>query len=147
MMTDAATRFVAPLTFQTLSGRSVYTSIWQAEENHDSQHISLARNCDVLVLAPATANTMAKIAHGICDDLVSTVVCAVPQGVPVVVAPAMNADMWANPITQENVAKLREVLGYHMVGPGEGWQACRTLGAGRMSEVDEIFEAVAKVLG
>ncbi len=146
MMTEAATHFVAPLTFQTLSGRPVYTSMWQADENHDSQHIALARQCDLVVLAPATANIIAKLAHGICDDLVSTVICALPRKTPVLVAPAMNAEMWANPITRGNVAKLHDPLGYHVVGPEEGWQACRTSGAGRMSEPDTIAEAAEQLM-
>ncbi len=146
MMTEAATRFVTPLTFQTLSGRPVYTSMWQAEENFDAQHIALARGCDLVILAPATANMLAKISHGICDDLVSTVICALPRETPVLIAPAMNTEMWNNPITQKNVAELRDTLNYQFIGPDEGWQACRTSGAGRMSEADDIVAAAASLL-
>jgi len=150
LMTEAGTRFVTPLTFEALSGRPVYTSIWQQIEHHDSQHIALARRADAMVIAPASANTIAKLAHGICDNVVTTVACALPRepkAVPVLVAPSMNAEMWANPITQQNVRTLVEVLGWRMVGPGEGWQACRTKGAGRMSEPEQILEAVKDALG
>lgn len=147
LMTASAERFVTSLTFQTLSGRPVYTSLWEAQENFDAQHIGLARAADVMVIAPASANTIAKLAHGICDNVVTTVATALPRETPVLLGPAMNAEMWANPITQQNVTTLREVLGYHMVGPGTGWQACRTEGAGRMSEPDEIVEAIGGLLG
>lgn len=141
-MTDSATKFVTPLTFETLSGRPVYTSLWQRGEYSYAQHIELARWADRIVIAPATANLIAKIAHGICDDLLSTILCAAPQGTPLFAAPAMNADMLANPITQKNMATLSDELGYRFIGPGEGWQACRTSGAGRMSEPEEIYDAV-----
>ena len=149
LMTEAATRFVAPLTFEALSGRPVYTSIWQQVEHHDSQHIALARAADAMVIAPASANTIAKLAHGLCDNLVTTVACALPRepvAVPVFLAPSMNAEMWASPITQRNVRTLTEQLGWSIIGPAEGWQACRTRGAGRMSEPDEILKALAPVL-
>lgn len=147
MMSEAATRFVGPLTFQSLSGRPVFTSLWQAEDRPDAQHIGLARSTELVIIAPATADIIAKLAHGICDDLVSTVVCALPRTTPVLLAPAMNAEMWANPITQENLAKLKTTLGYHTVGPESGWQACRTAGEGRMSEPDAIRQAAIELLG
>lgn len=147
LMTEAATRFVGPLTFESLSGRPVHTSQWQQVENHDSQHIALARSADLMVIAPASANTIAKLAAGLCDNVVTTVACAMPRGVPVLLAPAMNAEMWENPITQRNVGTLRDVAGYRFVGPGEGWQACRTKGAGRMSEPEEILDQAKMVFG
>jgi len=149
LMTEAATRFVTPLTFEALSGRPVHTSLWQQVENRDSQHIALARGADGMVIAPASANTIAKLAHGVCDNVVTTVVCALPREpkpTPVLLAPSMNAEMWANPITQQNVRTLVETLGWRIVGPGAGWQACRTQGAGRMSEAEEIFAAVESIL-
>jgi phosphopantothenoylcysteine decarboxylase len=155
MMTEAATRFVGPLTFQSLSGHSVITSIWQADDHPDSQHVGLARWCDLLIIAPASADMLAKIAAGICDDVVSLTACALPKGgqgsgkksgTPALLAPAMNADMWESPVTQRNVATVREVLGFAMVGPEEGWQACRTRGMGRMSEPEAIMEAARKIL-
>lgn len=150
LMTESATKFVGPITFEALSGNAVHTSLWHQVESHDSQHIALARKADLMVIAPASANTIAKIAHGICDNVVTTVACALPrdpQATPVLFAPAMNAEMWASPITQRNVTTLTQALGWRMVGPGEGWQACRTKGAGRMSEPDEIFAAALQLLG
>ncbi|MFW6060474.1 MAG: flavoprotein [Phycisphaeraceae bacterium] len=145
LMTEAATRFVGPLTFQSLTGRTVLTSAWQpvSENDHpESPHVGLARWCDLLVIAPATADLIARLAHGLTDDVVSLVACALPRDTPVLVAPAMNAEMWQNPITQRNVQTLRDPLNYQIVGPEEGWQACRTTGAGRMSEPDAIYDAV-----
>lgn len=149
IMTEAATRFVTPLTFQALSGQSVLTSIWQADDRPDSQHIGLARWCDLFLIAPASADILAKLAHGLTDDLISLTACALPrspQRTPVLLAPAMNAQMWANPITQKNVATLKDVLGWQTVDPESGWQACRTAGEGRMSEPEAIFEAAQKIL-
>lgn len=141
VMTDAAQRFVTPLTFQTLTGRPVYSSLWQAEENYDSQHIGLARGIDLAIVAPATANIIARLASGLCDDLPTTCLCALPANVPVLFAPAMNADMWQNPITQRNAQTLRQTLNWQQVGPETGWQACRTRGPGRMAEPQIIFDA------
>jgi phosphopantothenoylcysteine decarboxylase/phosphopantothenate--cysteine ligase len=146
LMTEGATHFVAPLTFQALSGNPVITSIWQADDRPDSQHIGLARWCDLYILAPATADILAKLAAGICDDVVSLTACALPRTTPVLLAPAMNAQMWENPITQRNLATVKQLLRYQTVGPETGWQACRTAGAGRMSEPEAILEAAAKVM-
>lgn len=150
LMTEAATRFVGPVTFEALSGRPVHVSLWDQQENRDAQHIALARRADLLIIAPASANTIGKIAHGICDNVVTTVAAALPRGpepTPVLFAPAMNADMWASPIVQQNVATLRETLGWQQVGPDDGWQACRTAGAGRMAEPDALYAAAFDVLG
>lgn len=142
LMTQSATRFVGPLTFEALSGRPVHTSIWEQREHHDSQHIALARGADVMLLAPATANLIGKLAGGICDDVVTTVATALPRATPVLFAPAMNAEMWESPIVQRNAGTLRDVLGWQQVGPESGWQACRTQGAGRMSEPEQLLAAV-----
>lgn len=152
MMTDAATKFVTPLTFQSLSGQPVVTSIFDSVAFHDSQHIGLARWCDLMILAPASADIIAKIAAGFTDDIVSLTVSALPRGdathpgTPLLLAPAMNADMWASPIVARNLATLRELLGVQTVGPDEGWQACRTKGAGRMSEPEGIVAAAGEIL-
>ena len=143
VMTEAATHFVTPLTFQTLSGREVVTSIWGQEESYYPDHIGLNERADLILIAPATANIIAKIAHGIADDMLSTVMAGVTC--PVLIAPAMNCNMWSNPVVQENVAKLRE-LGFHFVGPGQGWLACRAVGAGRMEEPAIILDTVANLL-
>ena len=145
LMTDAATKFVAPLTFQALSGHQVLTSIWQTDDRPDAQHVGLARWAELLIIAPATADIIAKLAAGICDDVVSLTACALPRQTPVLLAPAMNAQMWENPVTQRNLATLTDVLGYHTVGPDTGWQACRTTGPGRMSAPEAIRAAAAEL--
>jgi phosphopantothenoylcysteine decarboxylase/phosphopantothenate--cysteine ligase len=146
LMTEAATKLVGPATFQSLSGRPVVTSIWEPIDAWDAQHIALARRAQLLLIAPATANTIAKLAHGICDNAVTTIACALPQATPVLLAPAMNAEMWNSPITQANVRTLSETLGWQLVGPESGWQACRTSGIGRMSEAEAIVRRVREIL-
>jgi len=142
-MTQAATRFVGPSTFATLSGRPVLESLWTERASADPQHIRLTEALDLLLIAPATYNVIGKVANGIADDAVSTLVSAAAS--PVVLAPAMNPRMWANPILQANMKKLLG-HGFETVGPSEGWLACRTIGRGRMAEADEIVEVVAKRL-
>jgi phosphopantothenoylcysteine synthetase/decarboxylase len=142
-MTRAARRFVTPLTFEALSGRKVHTGLWKLPEPADPQHLKLTESAELFILAPATANMIGKIAHGIADDLVSTMVMSV--ACQVLLAPAMNTRMWENPIVVENVEKLRR-LGYEFVGPGTGWQACRTIGPGRMAEPDEVIAAAGALL-
>lgn len=146
LMTDAATRFVGPLTFQSLSGKPVLTSVWQSDDHPDSQHVGVARWCDLLVIAPATADLIAKLAHGLTGDVVTLVACALPANTPLLIAPSMNADMWANPIVQKNVATLGELPNLTLVGPDDGWQACRTEGSGRMSEPREITQIIERIL-
>ena len=138
-MTKAATRFVGPVTFQALTGRRVLTSMWHEHDGAGVPHISLTDAADLMLIAPATANIIGKIASGIADDLVSTL--AASAALPVVLAPAMNERMWNSPIVQRNVAALTE-LGYVSVGPREGWLACRGVGPGRMAEPNEILDAV-----
>ena len=145
LMTESATHFVAPLTFQSLSGQPVFTSIWQADDHPDSQHIGVARWCDLMVIAPATANTIGKLANGLADDVVSLTACALPRTTPLLVAPAMNADMWANPAVQRNVAQLRNDS-VQIIGPEEGWQACRTRGPGRMAEPEAILKTIEELV-
>jgi len=142
-MTRSARRFVGVTTFQALTGRKVYTSLWQAEGHYDPQHISLTERADLVLIAPATANIIGKIASGIADDLVSTLVVA--ASCPVMLAPAMNARMWANPIVQENVQKLKK-FGYIFLEPGVGWLACGVVGPGRMAEPEVILQHVREFL-
>ncbi len=142
-MTESATRFVTPTTFGALSGRSVLTSLWSGAESHDPQHIALTRSADLFLIAPATANMIGKIANGICDDLVSTMIPAATS--PVLLAPAMNDAMWTHPAVQANARTVTE-FGYRLIGPAEGWLACRSIGPGRMVEPDEIVGAVNDIL-
>jgi phosphopantothenoylcysteine decarboxylase/phosphopantothenate--cysteine ligase len=146
LMTEAAARFVSPLTFQALSGRPVYTSPWEHVESHDPQHVALATRADLAVVAPCTMDCLARLAIGLTGDVVCLVLSAVDRSrTPVLLAPSMNAAMWAQPSTRRNLDTLA-ADGYRIVGPGEGWQACRTVGAGRMSEPEEILAAIAGAL-
>ncbi len=135
VMTHAAMQFVNPLTFQALSGHPVHTELLDVDEEHAMGHISLARWADVLLIAPATANTLAKLSHGLADDLLSTLYLAATC--PVYVAPAMNQAMWHKLVTQENIQKLIS-HGVMMIGPEQGDQACGETGYGRMSEPVDI---------
>ena len=144
-MSDGGTRFVAPLTFQALTGRQVYTSLWQSSEDYSSQHISLTEQADLLIVAPATADIIAKMAAGIADDLVSTMVLSAHGACGILVAPAMNTRMWSAPATVRNLARICSD-GIETVGPGEGNLACGTVGLGRMAEPAEILAAAEKLL-
>ncbi|MGB2755037.1 MAG: bifunctional phosphopantothenoylcysteine decarboxylase/phosphopantothenate--cysteine ligase CoaBC [Phycisphaerae bacterium] len=142
VMTEHATRFVGPLTFQALSRRPVYTDLF-AEGAYDTDHIALADRAEAAVVAPATANVIGKLAAGIADDLLSTVLVALR--VPVILAPAMNEAMWNHPAVQANVETLRR-RGVRFVGPEEGRLACGTEGLGRMAEPETILDAVIQTL-
>lgn len=142
-MTQNAQQFVGPTTFQAVSGRPVRTSLWDAAAEAAMGHIELARWADRIVLAPATANTLAKLAHGFADDLVTTLCLATTA--PITVAPAMNHRMWLHPATQDNMATLR-ARGVHVVGPNDGPLAEGESGPGRMSEPHEIVAALAGVM-
>jgi len=147
LMTESATRFVTPLTFQALSGRPVYTSPWQHVESQDPQHINLARAADVMLIAPCTMDALARLATGRADDVVTLVCAAIDRSqTPVLLAPSMNAEMWAQPSTQRNVEQLT-ADGFHLVGPDRGWQACRTEGPGRMSQPAAILAELARMVG
>jgi len=135
VMTHAAMQFVSPLTFQALSGHPVHSELLDAHEEQAMSHISLARWADALIIAPATANTLAKCSHGLADDLLSTLYLA--ASCPVYVAPAMNQAMWHKPVTQENIQRLKS-HGVTVIGPEQGDQACGETGFGRMSEPVDI---------
>jgi len=142
-MTAEAQKFVAPLTFEALSGRPVRTGTFDMVDSSDPQHISLTERADLMLVAPATSNLIAKVACGLTDDLVSLMIAA--AACPVVFAPAMNNRMWEHPIARENVAKLQG-LGYRFIGPESGWLACRNVGPGRMSEPEKIVGEVCQIL-
>lgn len=140
VMTEAAEHFMTAVTMQALSGRPVYTSQWDAREGNNMAHINLSREADAIVVAPASADFMAKLLHGRADELLSLMCLARPiDKVPLIVAPAMNREMWANPATQRNVAQLR-LDGVHVLDVGQGEQACGETGDGRMLEAEEILE-------
>ena len=138
VMTEHARAFVTPLTFQTLSRNPVECNLFEDPQDWKPEHISLAAAADLVVVAPATANILAKMAHGIADDLLSSTLLATKA--PVVVAPAMNDGMWTNPATQANVSAL-VARGVRVVQPGTGELACGTSGTGRMAEPSEILSA------
>jgi len=141
MMTQGAQRFVGPLTFASLTARPVHTSLWEAPER--IAHIRLVREAQVIVIAPATANLIAKLAHGIADDLLTTAVLA--ARIPVIVAPAMNAAMYEHPATTENLATLR-ARGYEIVEPEHGFLAERENGIGRLASEERLLDALERVL-
>ena len=145
LMTEAATRFITPLTMESVSQRPVMVRMFPNNEYVGTRHIDLAEWPDIVVIAPATANFMGKMASGISDDLLTTVMCATKR--PVLIAPAMNPGMWSNKITQRNFQTLTQDLGWVSVGPEAGEMACDASGVGRMSEPEAIFEAVTGLLG
>ncbi|MDP9139312.1 MAG: bifunctional phosphopantothenoylcysteine decarboxylase/phosphopantothenate--cysteine ligase CoaBC, partial [Pseudomonadota bacterium] len=141
--TENALRFVGAQTFQAVSGRTVRSSLWDESAEAAMGHIELARWPDLVLIAPASANTIARLAQGQADDLLSTLCLATDR--PIVIAPAMNRLMWANSATQANVNTLRQ-RGVQIIGPGSGDQACGETGDGRMLEPTQIREAVAALL-
>ena len=142
-MTRGAMEFVTPLTFQTLSGKPVASETFNLTQESEIGHINLADSADLFVIAPATANVIGKMAGGIADDLLTTVLLATQA--PVLVAPAMNIHMYENPLVQENIRKLRRV-GYHFIEPAEGYLACGYEGKGRLPDPEKIFETIKNLL-
>ncbi len=143
VMTPAATRFVQPLTFAVLSGRKAITDLFEAPERYEAEHVALAQKAELCLVAPATANLLGKLAAGIADDALTTTLLSLQC--PVLLAPAMNHRMWANPIVQANVARLRG-LGYRIVEPEAGWLACGETGVGRLADLDTILKAAEDAL-
>jgi phosphopantothenoylcysteine decarboxylase/phosphopantothenate--cysteine ligase len=139
VMTEAAAQFITPVTMQALSNRAVYGSQWDPREPNNMAHINLSREADAILIAPASADFMAKLLHGRADDLLSLMCLARPmERVPLLIAPAMNREMWAHPATQRNMAQLR-TDGTHLLGVGNGEQACGESGDGRMLEPQELL--------
>jgi phosphopantothenoylcysteine decarboxylase/phosphopantothenate--cysteine ligase len=138
-MTRHARRFVGPTTFRALTGRPVLTSLWQTPDRSEMAHLAASEAADLLVVAPATANVIGKLAGGIADDLVSTLLLG--AACPVLLAPAMNTRMWQHPAVQRNIAFLHEHA-FLLVGPSEGWLACGDFGPGRMSEPETLLAAI-----
>jgi phosphopantothenoylcysteine decarboxylase/phosphopantothenate--cysteine ligase len=143
VLTESAAHFVGVATWQALSGRPVWTALWDDRMSNAMAHIDLTRGADALLVAPATADFIAKLVHGLADDLLSTLCLA--RDCPLLVAPAMNRQMWENPATQRNIAQL-EQDGVALLGPASGDQACGEVGEGRMLEAQEIFDALVRSL-
>ena len=139
VMTKSATEFVSPYTFMTLSGNRVITDMFEVPQNFEVEHISVAKQADLFVIVPATANIIGKIAGGIADDFLSTTIMATKA--PVLIAPAMNTNMWQNPIVQKNIAFLKE-FGYKFIDPASGRLACGDMGEGKLADIDDIEQAV-----
>lgn len=136
VLSGGAQRFIGATTFEALTGRPVHSELFEPRANFQGEHIGLGRPADLFVVAPATANFLGKAAHGLADDLLSTVALVVTC--PLVAAPAMNSEMWSKPPVQRNIAQLQED-GWHIVAPGEGWLSCRQVGPGRMAEPAEML--------
>lgn len=141
IMTDAAHQFIGRTTFEALTQRPVNTAPFKATEHFQGEHIGLARRADAVVVAPATASTLSRLALGLSDDLLSTTILATTA--PVFVAPAMNCDMWAKPPVQRNVQQIR-ADGMQVLDPEEGWLSCGQIGAGRMADPETILTALSK---
>lgn len=147
IMTSAATQFVTPLTFQALTNHAVYFDMFKLVNYEEIEHITLAKWADICIIAPATANTIGKIANGIADNILTTVIMALPQKTKVIIAPAMNVEMWNNPIVKKNVDSLKKMSNkYIFINPIEGILACRDEGIGKISDNKDIIECVKKVI-
>jgi phosphopantothenoylcysteine decarboxylase/phosphopantothenate--cysteine ligase len=145
VMTEAAAQFITPVTMQALSNRPVYVSQWDGREPNNMAHINLSREADAILVAPASADFMAKLLHGRADDLLSLMCLARPlDKVPLLLAPAMNREMWAHPATQRNMAQL-QADGAQVLGVGQGEQACGETGDGRMLEPDELLQELVSL--
>ena len=145
IMTKAATAFITPLTLQALSKNLVHTDIMLEEDPASIKHIDVAKETDLFLVAPASANTIAKLAHGLADDMLSAVALAIPAGVPKLIAPAMNTNMYLNLATQDNLEKLAR-YGYQEIKPREALLACGDFGTGALAELDVILERVKEIL-
>jgi len=143
VMTQSATRFITPLSLQSITGRPVVSSLWDENYEFSVEHVALAEAADVVVIAPATANIIAKLAAGIADDMLTCVVLA--SRAPVILAPAMNDNMFSNPVTQENLTRLK-ARGFTVVSPAYGRLASGKIGQGRLAEIEEILRVIEKVL-
>jgi phosphopantothenoylcysteine decarboxylase/phosphopantothenate--cysteine ligase len=141
VMTEAARHFITPVTMQALSGHTVFTDQWDNRVSNNMAHIDLSRDADAIIIAPCSADFMRKLVHGAADDLLSTLCLARPHAVPLLVAPAMNVEMWDKPATQRNVAQLKSD-GITLLGPASGDQACGETGLGRMLEPEQLLEAL-----
>lgn len=144
VMTKSAEEFIGATTFEALTGRPVHKHTFAPQEHFQGEHIGLARRAEILVIAPASANFLGKVAHGLADDLLSTLVLTMTR--PILLAPAMNTEMWNKASVQRNVGQIRED-GIHIAEPGSGWLSCGQVGAGRMAEPAEIFEQIRALLG
>jgi phosphopantothenoylcysteine decarboxylase/phosphopantothenate--cysteine ligase len=143
VQTPESEELVRPVVFQALSGNPVYSRMFESSQAWEVEHVALAEKADLVLVAPATANIIAKVASGVCDDLLGCVLCATRA--PVCIAPAMNKNMYSNKIVQENIKRLKS-LGYKFIGPRQGRLACGDIGIGCLAEVEEIVRGVKNIL-
>ena len=144
IMTDSATKFITPLTLRSITNRPVVTDMWELTTEFSIEHVALAEAADMVVIAPATANIIAKLAVGIADDMLSCTVLATEA--PVVIAPAMNVNMYQNSVTQDNLTKLKD-RGFTIIDPEYGRLASGKMGQGRLADIDKIIDAIKQVAG
>jgi phosphopantothenoylcysteine decarboxylase/phosphopantothenate--cysteine ligase len=146
VMSENATKLISPLMFQTLTHFPAYTSMFEPISPNGLDHINLAEWGDIFILAPATANTIAKVVNGIADNLLTSVILALPEKTPLIVVPAMNDNMWKNIFTQENIKKLEKRKNCYIIEPIKGTLASGKVGEGKMVEIEKIFEETKKYL-
>lgn len=147
VMTEAACRLIGPKSFEAVTQSAVFTTMWSTPDEYQISHVALVDWADVVVVAPATANILGKIANGICDDMLSTTLCVcwpLVESAAALLAPAMNNNMWTNPAVRHNVKTLEE-RGFQFIGPAEGRLACGAEGVGRMAEPQDILDAIEKI--
>ena len=144
ILTPSAQKFITPLTFRAVTRQEVFTDIFEDDPAYKGEHISLSQWADLLLIAPATADLIGKLAGGLGGDLLTVTALAFDK--PVLFAPAMNDRMWMNPVVQENVSRLQDVLGYRLIDPGEGHLACGSVGPGRLAEVPELISRIDEAL-
>ncbi len=145
LMTEAATQFITPLTLQVLSKNPVHLDVMKEENPKVVNHIELAKQADLFIVAPASANTMAKLAYGIADNIVTATALALPSETPKLIAPAMNTKMYENPLTQRNLQILKEV-GYQEIEPRSSMLACGDIGRGALAELDDIIKKIQEII-
>jgi phosphopantothenoylcysteine synthetase/decarboxylase len=143
VMTKNARKLIRPKSFEAVTARAVYTTMWERPSNFNIDHVALAQSADIVVVAPATADIIAKVAAGICDDLLSTTLCVCWRK-PTLFAPAMNDNMWTNPVVQKNVETLK-AMNIQFIGPETGRLACGTEAVGRMTEPTDIIKAIQRI--
>jgi phosphopantothenoylcysteine decarboxylase/phosphopantothenate--cysteine ligase len=146
VMTENSKKFVTPLTFEALSNHPVYDDLWNSIDKHSIEHISLSHWPDIIIISPATANTIAKIALGLADNLLTTIVLASLPKIKVIIAPAMNSNMWCNDLVQKNINILKKIDKFEFIEPRSGILACRDEGKGKIADNEVIMNFVEKIL-
>jgi len=144
IMTEAAEEFINPVTLQTLTNNPVYKEMFKVVSPTEVEHIALAQWCDIMLVAPATANTIGKISNGIADNLLTTVIMALPKEKTLIIAPAMNTNMWNNGVVKKNIENLSKIINCIIIKPKVGRLACGDYGEGPLAEIEEIFNAINK---